>query len=239
MLNLTNGLLILIAILTTLNLFHAPTSSTAPRTIPVMGEASKEVVPNIAKFSFSIRALNRDQSKAAQEVNKKTNTLLETLYALPIEKKYIQTKHYRVHPHYNYNQGNRKFEGYEVSQMIELTLKKLETIPALLTTLTKHHIANLQGPHMYVDKSKALYETLQSEAILNAKEKAERLSKKLNVKLEKIVGFSEQENHNRPPIQRHYSMAKASSPMGSTPPTIHSGVQKIKTTVTLHFLVEE
>jgi uncharacterized protein YggE len=242
---LTNGLLLLLILLVTWGLYKTPTlqsitTTKTPHTISITAKASREVVPNIATFSFTIRALHHNQTKASDEVNQKTNAILKKLTALNIAKTAIQTKQYRVNPRYSYHGRKQELEGYEVSQMVHIRLKALEKMPKLLTTLTESKVNNLQGPNMKVDVSDTLYETLQNEAIENAKTKAKRVAKKLGITLEKVVGFSEQQHYHKPHIPRAYSMTRAESNTAPiTPPTIEHGVEKVEKSVTLLFLVEE
>ncbi len=211
-------------------------------TITITGKEEKKLVPDTAKISFSVNEYRKNQKEAAKIVNTKTKKIIEALKDLDIDEKDIKTRNYSVYPEYNWNNGKRTFRNYKVSQSIEVKVKDLEKISKVLAKVVELKVDNLNGPNMYIDNLDEIKEKMRAEAIKNAKEKADELAIQLGVKLDKIVGFSENKNSNYypRPMYKMAVMADAVSGDEEMPePEINPGEQKITKTVNISFQIED
>jgi uncharacterized protein YggE len=109
-----------------------------------------------------------------------------------------------------------------------------------LKVLAENKADNINGPNMFVDKREEIEEDLRAEAIEDAKEKAEELAGELEVKLSKIVGFSESgsRNYSVRPMYKMAVMADAAAPEIEAP-EINPGQEKITKTVSITFQIED
>ena len=210
-------------------------------TITITGKAEKELVPNIAKISFSVNEYKRSQKEAADIVNKKTKKIIEALKDLGIEEKDIKTRNYSIYPEYDWMSGKRKFRDYRVSQSVEVKIRDLDKLSEIIAKVTELKVDNFNGPNMYVDKIDEIKEKMRAEAIADAKRKAQELASELGVSLDKIVGFSESNNNYYPkPMYRAMTMdLKAVSMESVAEPEINPGTQKVTKTVSITFQIQD
>lgn len=182
-------------------------------TISFSGEGKIFAVPDIAAISFSI-VTEASTSKVAQDQNsEKSKKIVEFLKNQNIEDKNIKTTGYNVYPQYSYprpllRQGfegqalapesypeyydsNPKITGYQVSQSFEVKIRDLEKVSAVLDGLVTTGANQVNNLGFKVDNEEELKEQARELAIKDAKEKANKLKKQLDIRLGKIVNYNE------------------------------------------------
>ena len=75
--------------------------------------------------------------------------------------------------------GAPKVTGYEVSETIQVTMRDLTAVGALLGGLGKLSVQNISGPDFALDDPTAGYDAARANAINNAKTQATLLAKQL------------------------------------------------------------
>ena len=164
------------------------------RTISVTGEAERLVAPDTAKITFSMTRKSTSLSEATDSVNTRIGEIVDALEEYGVEDKDIKTTNYSVYPEYDYarNTGARTFSGYRVTQSLELVMRDLDQVAAIMTAVAAFEVDNVSGLSFYVDDDEEIRDELRKEAIRDAKEQAHELARELGVSLDTIVGFSEQ-----------------------------------------------
>jgi uncharacterized protein YggE len=123
--------------------------------------------------------------------------------------------------------------GYEVSQTILVKVRKTEDAGTILAKIGALKVENISGLDFVVDNIDVIEAQARDKAILDAKQKAEKLSKSLGINLSHIVNFYESGNT---PIYAYAGVsldAKMASP--SVPPQIPTGENKIVSNVTITY----
>jgi len=208
-------------------------------TIVVSGKAEKQVSPDTARISFYVTKRGPDQKEIANYVNKKTKKVIGVLKDLGIDKKDIKTTNYSLQPEYSWEKGRRNFMGYRVRQNVSVVIRDLANVPKVLAKVVEQGVDDLDGPNMFIDNLDEIQDNLRAEAIKNAKEKAKALASELDVKLTKIVGFSE--SGGRKNYYPQYKMAFADSvgvEESIVEPEINPGEEKIIKNVSITFKIE-
>ncbi len=212
-------------------------------TIVVSGKAEKYISPDIANISFNVTKKSYNQKDAAEYVNKTTKKVIEKLKELGIEEKDIKTKNYSLRPEYKWNDGDRHFIGYRVSQAVNVKIRDLSQAPKILTNIVNLKVDNINGPNFAIDNVEKIKENLRKEAIDDAKIKARRLAFDLGVNLDKIVLFSENQDrgYNYPIYSKMATMSDAVGFENDVLPTpeINPGEQKITKTVSITYQIED
>jgi uncharacterized protein YggE len=93
----------------------------------------------------------------------------------------------------------------------------------------------MSGPNFTIDKEDVLKEQARKMAIDEAKEKAEKLSKDLGVKLVRIVSFSENNGGYGMPMYYDKEMSAVSSAGRAPAPELPTGENKIISNVTITY----
>jgi uncharacterized protein YggE len=152
---------------TLLMLFVSPGWADAePRTISVAGSAVVSIAPDFARVAMTI--IERDESLASAQatVAAKTNSVLELLDELSIARKYINTAGATLRPNYRWNRNTEEQEllGYIVERRIQVEVRDLDKLGALIEQATKAGVNELSPPQLDSSKRK----DAQREALANA-----------------------------------------------------------------------
>lgn len=216
--------------------------------ISVSGEGEVATVPDIATVTFTARAEAKTVPEAQKLAEKKTKDTLTALKDLGVDDKNVKTISYTINPHYETQQiycittpcpmGNSVVTGYDVSNTIEVKIKKVEQAGEVLGILGKANITEVSGPSFSVDNIEKYQAEAKEKAIKAALEKAKATAKSLHVGLGDIVSYSEDNGGYYPMMYGRVSSmpmeAKASFDTVSTP----TGESVIKARVTITYALD-
>ena len=97
-----------------------------------------------------------------------------------------------AYPDYYYPpQQNQVLVGYEVRQTVTVKVRDTEEAGALIAGVGERGATDIYGPNFTIDDETVLKREARQEAIGDAREKAEQLADDLDVRLVRIVSFSE------------------------------------------------
>jgi uncharacterized protein YggE len=193
----------------------------ATDTITVQGDGQATLPPDVARVSFTVQNTKPAVADAQAATTKQANAAIDFVKGQGIAEKDIKTLSYDISPQYSYprpcvlgevcptyNPLPPKITGYQVSETIQVTMRDLTKVGAMLGGLGKLEVQNVNGPAFALDDSTAGYDVARADAITKAKTQAALLTKQLGVHLGKIVNFSESSSNYAYPM---YSMG-----MGAT-----------------------
>jgi len=176
-------------------------STPATDTVTVQGTGQATLPPDVARISFTVQNTAPTVADAQAATTKQANAALEFVKGQGIAEKDVKTLSYNIYPQYSYPRpcsgtgvcppSEPKITGYQVSETVQVTMRDLAAVGALLGGLGTHGVQNVNGPAFALDDSTAGYAAARADAINKAKEQAELLSRQLGVRLGKIVNFSE------------------------------------------------
>lgn len=217
----------------------------AVNTINVSGTGEAFAVPNIATFTFTVMDEASVVKTAQDSVTKTTNEILAYLKKQGIDDKDIRTTSYDIYPRYEYYgqtnvypypQGKQTLAGYDVSETIEVKVRKIADSGTLITGIGESGATNISGLSFSVENQDKVTAEARTKAINDAKSKAEELAKELGVKLVRIVNFSE--NGNYPMM---YATKSMSAGMGGAAPDVASvpaGQNKFDSNVSVTYEIQ-
>lgn len=211
-------------------------------TISVSGKGEVNKSPDTAKVSFSVRAEKKVLKQAQDEVSGKIAKIKTDLIAKGIEEKYIKTDSYTSYPQYDYNQARcysaycppstPTLRGYEVAHNITVSIKDLEKVESVLGILATNTVTDMQGPNFGFEDDKMVSREARDLAIADAQAEAKKLADSLDVKLVRIVSFSENSGGYPMPVYAKAEMGAAMD-MNQSTPQIPVGEQKVSSSVTI------
>ena len=180
--------------------FGRPGSS-ATDTVTVQGDGQATLAPDVARVSFTIQNTEATVALAQAATTKQANEVIAFVKEQGIADKDVRTLSYNIYPQYSYATCPRsssmcpptapKITGYQVSESVQVTVRDLSSVGALLGGLGKLEVQNVSGPDFTLDDTTTGYDAARADAIEKAKVQARLLSKQLGVRLGKIVNFSE------------------------------------------------
>lgn len=184
--------------------------------VSVRGEGEVKAKPDKALVSLSVQSKGKD-AKAAQALNAKEMARVQKLLRgeFSVDEKDIQTTGFSVSPDYRYEQnGKQTFLGYQVHHGLNVTVKKLDQLGAILDKAVGKNtedLAVLLG-HVGFDTSKR--KELEIEALggamENARQRAEALAKFAKRGLKRALRISDSSVQVASPP---YAMLKGASRM--------------------------
>lgn len=204
----------------------------------VTGEGKSTAIPDIAKVTTGIEDSGTNLAQVQSSVNKKSQSLVAALKKAGIEDKDIKTTAYNISPQSDYQASPPKITGYQVSVNYEVTVRNIDKINDIMTTITGAG-SNLVGEVGFdlsdSAKNKAT-DAARQDAVAQAKENAQSLAKASGVTLGKIINVSESQNSGPRPL---FAAEKAVSAGGGVPmpPNIQPGTTEINLTVSLSYEV--
>ena len=225
----------------------------AQNIITVNGKGEILAKPDIATFYFTVTEEGSSVADAQKKSTGKTNTALALIKKGGVDEKDIKTTNYNINPKYEYYYQpqimtpcssnycpptpvkNPKIIGYEVSQTIEIKVRKIENSGDLLSQIATVGVSNISGLTFSIDDEEKVKADARNKAITEAKEKAKVLASQLGVSLVRVVNFSENANY---PIYYGRGTAgismKADS-MAEATPEVPSGENSIISNVTITY----
>jgi uncharacterized protein YggE len=204
----------------------------ATDTITVNGDGQAMVAPDVSRVSFSVQNTAPTTADAQAATTKQANAAIAFIKGQGIADKDVKTLSYNISPQYSYPtpcgpgqmcpaySGTAKITGYQVSETIQVTIRDLSAVGAVLGGLGKLSVQNVNGPDLTLDNPTAGYDAARADAITKAKEHAMLLADQLGVRLGKIVNFSESSGGNQYPVYATGMMsakADATAPSPSVP----------------------
>lgn len=174
----------------------------ATNTITVSGKGEAVAIPDIATFSFSVTKEAETADAAQQLATDAANKILAVIKTAGVDDKDVKTSNYNLSPQYDYNQvvcvaypcpSRQTLRGYQVTQTFEVKIRDIAKAGSLVVNVTKAGATDIYGPNFSVDKEDSVIAEARDQAIVNAKAKADAIAKGLNVRLVRIVSFTEDE----------------------------------------------
>lgn len=196
--------------------------------------------PDLVLVNFSVVVEAKTVGQALSQNASKMNAIIEFMKEEGIEEKDLKTVGLNLYPRYEWPErtqfvsGERVLVGYEARQSLEVKIRDLEKISAIIeggTVAGANEVGNLQ---FIVDQQEEFKKQARQEAIAKAKAKAEELAEQLGVKLVRITNFQES---SFAPYYSYGLKEEAAMGMGGSDfsPQIQTGESKIEVQVFLTY----
>lgn len=218
--------------------------------ITVSGEGEVTAIPDIATVTLTVRESSKTVPEAQKLAEAKIAQALKDLSTLGVDKKDTKTLSYTINPKYE-QQGivactmygcpptKTVVTGYEVSQSMQVKVRKIDQAGNVIGILGKANITEVTGPDFTVedmDKAKAEAKSL---AIAKAQEKAKATSRSLGVSLGSILSFNEDNGGAYPVMYARADVMSMKSVAGAAEQvTLPQGENVIKSTVTITYTLK-
>src|ERR1035437_2912666 len=207
----------------------------ATDTITVNGDGQATLPPDVARVSFTVENIAIAVADAQAATTKQANAVIDFVKGQGIADKDVKTLSYNISPQYSYANRTPKVTGYQVSETVQVTVRDLASVGALLGGLGDRGVQNVQGPAFALDDPTAGSDAARADAINKAKIQANLLAKQLGVHLGKIVNFSESSGGYAYPTYAT-GMMKVSADTASVPaPSVPVGQNTYNASVSITY----
>lgn len=202
------------------------------RMVTVTGYAESKEKNEIANFSAGVNSVKDSKDEAVSEVNGKISAITTAIKEFGVDAADIQTQSMSVYQRQEtyYDNGVQKSKPgqWDVNNTISVTLRDVSRASAMADLLTASGATNVYGPNFQLDTSAKAEDSLISDAIADARIKAEAMAKASETSLDKIISVTEGSSSNL-----IYPMYAARDGMGGGGSAVEPGSTKISKTVTV------
>ncbi len=192
-------------------------------------------VPDLGIINLSVITEAKTVEVAMEKNTQDMNNIIQAMKDQGIEGKDLKTTSFNIYPRYDYseNYNKRTLSGYEINQQLQVKIRDLEKIGAVIQEATNAGANDVSQLQLTIDDQDKLKEEARNQAIEKAKVKAEALTSQLGVKLGKVITFNE--NSSSPVYPMYESYDSSMKGLGGATPDIQSGENKISIGVTITY----
>jgi hypothetical protein len=214
------------------------TETSENQVITVSGTGEVYATPDVGLIDISVKTESKDVATATNDNSVKMNGIISFIKNSSVEDKDIKTTGFNINPVYAWEDktGKRTLTGYEVTQTINVKIRDLTKVGAIISGATENGANDISSLSFIVDNDEQVKEDAKNLAIKDAQAKAKNLEKALGVKMVKIINFSES-SYNPTYISYDQSYKLESTGVGVLSPTISAGQNKITSTVTITYAI--
>lgn len=200
---------------------------TLPPTVSVTGEASISVPPDLAQVDSGVTTEAKTAREASEANNKAMGGVLQALKNAGIAEKDIQTSRLSLSPQSAPNRNaNAPFliVGYRASNRVTVTIRDITKVADTIDVLVSAGANEISGMSFMVSKASKLLDDARSEAIVDARRKAEIYAKAANISIGAPISISEETAPGPMPYRKMAADMAASAPVAQGQETLRVSV---------------
>ncbi|MDA8478276.1 oxidative stress defense protein [Citrobacter sp. Awk 4] len=151
--------------------------------IVTSGTASVDATPDIATLAIEVNVAAKDAATAKKQADERVAQYLSFLEQNQIAKKDISSANLRTQPDYDYQNGKSVLKGYRAVRTVEVTLRQLDKLNALLDGALKAGLNEIRSVSLGVAQPEEYKDKARKAAIDDAIHQAQQLAAGFNSKL--------------------------------------------------------
>jgi uncharacterized protein YggE len=207
-------------------------ASDTPRVITVSGQGEVRATPDEAMLSAGVVSNARTAAAALADNAHAMNAVFTTLHSAGVPEKSMQTSGFNVSPQYATDKNGAQTPhviGYQVSNTVNVVVDDLSKVGPVLDALVASGANSIGDISFGIKNPKAAMAQARAQAVADAMDRAQTLTKAAGVMLGPITSISESGGYDAPrPMYRVMAMAAAPS---QTP--IAAGEQSVTANVSI------
>ena len=183
------------------------------RTISISGHGEIRAVPDLAVVSIGVTSQGASARDALDVNTKSMKALLDTLKGAGIDARDMATSNFTVGPRLDYGNNNGqppKVVGYDVNNMVTVTVRKIEDLGGLLDVAVTTGSNTINGVSFSVSKPDSMLDEARKAAVVDARHKADIYAAAGGFTLGNIISLSEGTAY-QPPTPYMVKSARAES----------------------------
>jgi len=167
------------------------------RTITVYGDGIVDTLSNVAYLSYSVKGFGSKFKDAVAAATKKNEEIVGKLVSFGLSKKNIQSSSFYSGQNYSYKPLFSKSKDYQASLSVVVNIDSLKILDNLIIMISEQDIENMSNVTFSLTDLSRVQAIARDKAIDNAKQQASEISQKCNVKLGKLLSYSELDGSNQ------------------------------------------
>ena len=185
-----------------------------PPAISVTGEANVSVAPDLAQIDGGVTTEAKTAREASDANNAAMGKVLLALKSAGVDEKDYQTSRLSLQPQYPANPnraGPAVISGYRASNRVTIRVRDVTKVAGTIDALVSSGANEVGGINFMVTKASQLLDDARSDAIADARRKAEIYAKAAGVKLGAPISISEDSGSAPAPMMLRKMGADAAS----------------------------
>lgn len=186
----------------------AQESKSMPRLISLNGHGEVKAKPDMAIVNVGVMTQAVTAREALTQNTAAMEKVFASLKASGIEAKDIQTSNFMINPRYQYDQNNAqppRVIGYDVSNTVTVSVKKLDTLGAVLDKVVGEGSNQINGVMFAIADDEKFKDEARKLAVADAERKAKLYAEATRISLGQIMSLSE--GNYQPPQPVYYGKA--------------------------------
>jgi len=189
------------------------------RTVSVSGQGEVSAQPDMARVTLGVEARRSTLAEARSAVTATVDRVLALTRDLRIDPKYVNATRLQIQPEYNWNEKDRKrvLLGYVVSRQVEVELRDLDQLGALLERAVDAGANQVGDASLDSTRRKELERQAMALAVQDARLNAEALARAAGAQLGAVRTLNASGSAPPMPMYRMSAvMADAAAPPEAT-----------------------
>ncbi len=192
-----------------------------PSAISVTGEATVSVPPDQAQVDAGVTSDAKTAREASDANNAAMGKVLLALKGAGIEQKDYQTSRLALQPQYPANRsGTSPIVGYRASNRLTIRVRDVTKIANVIDTLVGAGANDIGGINFLVSQASKLLDDARTQAVADARRKAEIYAKAAGVTLGAPLSISEEGTAPRPVFRAKMAAEMAAAPVAQGEETL-------------------
>lgn len=171
------------------------------RSITLTGHGEVRAAPDMAIVTVGVLSSAPSAREALDANTKSMEAIFAALKQAGVDAKDQQTANFAVNPRYDYGQNNGlppKMVGYDVSNNVTVTVRKLESLGAVLDQVVSSGSNQINGVSFQVSKPEPAMDEARRLAVASALAKAKIYTQAAGIGLGAIISISEGAGYQPP-----------------------------------------
>jgi uncharacterized protein YggE len=174
-------------------LIMPPTTGGPAAGVVTTGDATVKVRPDIAIITVGVTAQAATAADAQSQAAERVARILERAKQLGIADQDTKSAGYSIQPQYAYGPNQApKITGYQATQQVVLTYRKVDQAGKALDTLVQNDGATNASLQFALENAKAAQADARAKAVADARAKAQAMADAAGVRLGAAISVSDQ-----------------------------------------------
>ena len=205
--------------------------------LDVTAEGRTTRVPDIATIRAGVVTQSATAATALSDNSARMGRVLAALKRAGIVERDVQTANVSLNPQYRYVENQPPLvTGYQANNSVAVRFRDVGKAGAILDALVAEGANQIDGPNLSIDKPDAALDEARTDAIRNARARAELYAKAAGLSVARIVSISENGSNGGGPQPPVFYARAAMSEAADT--KIAAGEREVTATVSVRFLLK-
>ena len=177
----------------------------AEATVSSVGAGTVRAMPDCATLWLGVTQTDKDVETAQSRVNSRIAKVRKVLMKNGVAQEDVALGSLNIYTQYDYNGNESKVSGYVVTHQLEITVRDLDNIGALIDAALAAGANQVDSINFALENGDAAYAQALALAVESARAKAEIIAKAEGLTLDTVLSMTENSNDY---IGPQYQMAK-------------------------------